>query len=531
MMERIQVVLGLLTAVAALAVLARRIRIPVPILLVIGGLILALIPGIPKLRLDPEMVFLLFLPPLLYPAALFTPWRDFRENLRPILLLAVGLVLFTTVTVAFLAHKFIADLPLAAAFVLGAIVSPTDAIAATSIAQRLRIPRRIIAIVEGESLVNDATALVAYQFAVGAVLTGSFSLAKASGQFVIVSAGGILFGLLVGLVSAWILERLDDTPIQITVSLLIPFAAYLPAERMGISGVLAVVAAGFYHGWRSPEMVSARMRLQAAPVWEMIEFLLNGFIFIVIGLQLPGVLQALSGRPLPELFRQAAGFSVVVILIRVVWVFAATYLPRLLSERIRKRDPFPSWRSVTIMAWTGMRGVVSLAAALALPAVIQNGQTFPARELIVFLTFAVILATLVAQGLSLPPLIRLLHLRQDRRAEREEYEARLKANHAALARIDGIAGAESVDPATLQRLRIEYEDRIRQLEDSEREDSEKSYHLFSQEYERLSHAALQAERQVILKLRNDSVINDDVLRRIQRDIDLADARLRYPDKK
>jgi CPA1 family monovalent cation:H+ antiporter len=528
MMESIQVVLGLLAAVAGLALLARKVRVPVPILLVIGGVILAFIPGIPRLRLSPEMVFLLFLPPLLYPAALFTPWRDFRANLRPILLLAVGLVLFTTVAVALLAHHFIPDLPLAAAFVLGAIISPTDAIAATAIAERLRVPRRIIAIVEGESLVNDATALVAYQFAVAAVLTGSFSLAKASGQFVMVSAGGILLGLLVGWVSAWILERLNDPPIQITVSLLTPFAAYLPAERMGISGVLAVVSAGFYHGWRSPEMVNARVRLQAAPVWEMIEFLLNGFIFIVIGLQLPEVLRALSGRSMFELFWHAAGFSVVVILIRIVWVFAATYLPRLLFKSIRLRDPYPSWRAVMIVAWTGMRGVVSLAAALALPATIQSGAAFPARELIVFLTFAVILATLVAQGLSLPPLIRFLHLQEDRTAEREECEARLKANHAALARLDEIAGTREVDQDIMQRLRIEYEDRIRQLEETEREDGETSHHLFSREYERLSHEALRAERQVILKLRNNSVINDEVLRRIQRDIDLAEARLKYP---
>jgi Na+/H+ antiporter len=530
MIESIQVVLVLLAAVAALAVLARKVRVPLPILLVIAGLILAFIPGVPRLRLKPEIVFLIFLPPLLYPAALFTPWRDFRANLRPILLLAVGLVLFTTVAVAWLAHRFIPELPLAAAFVLGAIISPTDAIAATAIAERLRVPRRIIAIVEGESLVNDATALVAYQFAVAAVITGSFSLAKASGQFVIVSIGGILLGLLVGWVSAWILQRLDDPPIQITVSLLAPFAAYLPAERMGISGVLAVVATGFYHGWRSPEMVNARMRLRSAPVWEMIEFLLNGFIFIVIGLQLPEVLRALSGRSMFNLFWHAAGFSVVVILIRIVWVFAATYLPRLIFPGIRRRDPYPSWRAVMVVAWTGMRGVVSLAAALALPATVQSGEAFPARELIVFLTFAVILATLVAQGLSLPPLIRALRLQEDRTAEREESEARLKANHAALARLDEIAGSQQVDEDILQRLRIEYEDRIGQLEQAEREESEPSHHLFSREYERLSHEALQTERQVILKLRNESVINDQVLRRIQRDIDLAEARLSYPGK-
>src|SRR5437762_1209549 len=296
MMDVIEVVLGLLVAVAALALLARKLPVPYPILLVIGGLLLALIPGLPRVRLDPDLVFVLFLPPLLYPAALFTPWRDFRANLRPILLLAVGLVLFTTVAVGFLVHYFIPELPLAAGFVLGAIISPPDAIAAMAIAEHLRVPRRIVTILEGESLVNDATALVALRFASAAVLTGSFSAGHAAGQFLVVAIGGIGFGLAIGVATAWIQKRIDDAPIEITISLLTPFAAYLPAEQLGVSGVLAVVAAGLYHGWRIPEITSSRTRLQAGPAWEMIEFLLNGFIFILIGLQLPEVLRHLAGR-------------------------------------------------------------------------------------------------------------------------------------------------------------------------------------------------------------------------------------------
>src|SRR2546430_1450874 len=297
MMNVIEVVLGLLSAVAGLALISRKIPIPFPILLVLGGLLLGLIPGLPRVQLRPDLVFLFFLPPLLYPAALFTPWRDFRANLRPILLLAIGLVLFTIVSVAFLAHFFIEGLPLTAGFVLGAIVSPPDAIAATAIAERLRIPRRIVTILEGESLVNDATALVAYRLAVAAVVTGSYSLSHATIQFFLVAIGGIGIGLAVGYLTVWIQKFIDDPPIEITISLLTPFAAYLPAEQLGVSGVLAVVTTGLYHGWRIPEFTSSRTRLQAGPVWRMIEFLLNGFIFLLIGLQLPAVVGHLTGHP------------------------------------------------------------------------------------------------------------------------------------------------------------------------------------------------------------------------------------------
>src|SRR5260221_9290700 len=278
----VEIFVGLMLAVAVLALLARKLHIPYPIFFVIGGSLLGLIPKLPKVQLDPDLVFLFFLPPLLFPAALFTSWRDFRANLRPISLLAIGLVLFTTVAVALLAHFFL-ELPLAAGFVLGAVVSPPDAIAASAIAERLKVPRRIVTILEGESLVNDATALVAYRFAVVAVATGSFSLAAASGQFFIVSIGGILLGLVVGWLAEHFHKRVDDAPIEITVSLLTPFVAYLAAERLHVSGVLAVVTAGLYLGWRIPELLNFKTRLRAGPVWEMVEFLLNGFVFILIG--------------------------------------------------------------------------------------------------------------------------------------------------------------------------------------------------------------------------------------------------------
>ena len=327
-------------------------------------------------------MFLIFLPPLLYPAALMTSWRDFRANIRPIMLLAIGLVLFTTISVGYVAHYFIPLLPLAGAFALGAIISPPDAVAATAVTERLRVPQRIVSIIEGESLVNDATALVAFAFAVEALNTGTFSLAQAALRFVIVSIGGIAIGLGVGWIASQVQRRLDDPPVQITISILTPFAAYLSATQVNVSGVLAVVSAGLFLGWRAPEIINSRMRLQAYPVWEMIVFLLNGVVFILIGLQLPEVLQVLSSKSLPpgHLLGYAALISALVIVVRFIWVFAATYLPRWLSKSLRARDPAPSWRQVTIVAWTGMRGVVSLAAAMALPSMIRPDAVAGSQE-------------------------------------------------------------------------------------------------------------------------------------------------------
>ncbi len=522
MTEIVEIFVGLLLAVAIIALLARKLHIPYPILFVIGGLLIGCIPGLPRVHLNSDLVFLFFLPPLLFPAALFTSWRDFKANLRPISFLAVGLVLFTIVIVAWLAHHFM-KLPLAAGFVLGAIISPPDAIAATAIAQRLNIPSRIVTILEGESLVNDATALIAYRFAVVAVLTGTFSLVNAGAQFVLVSLGGVAIGLLVGWLAVQFHKRVDDAPIEITVSLLTPFVAYLPAERLGVSGVLAVVTAGLYLGRRMPEILSYRTRLQGGPVWSMVEFLLNGFVFILIGLQLPDILHNLSANKdytLGQLVGYALIISVAVILIRILWVFPATYIPRLILKKICANDPYPDWRHVTIVAWTGMRGVVSLAAALAL------GDKFPGSDLILFLTFIVIITTLIVQGLSLPPLIRWLGIEDDGAELQEEREARLKANRAALNRLNEIAEKNPTKADVLQRLRIEYEDHIRQIEGDGTTTVSASLRLFSAEYERLSHVALQVERTTLIQLRDTNVISDEVLRHIQRDIDLAEIRLK-----
>lgn len=517
---------GLLLAVVVLALLARRLSMPYPILFVLGGLALSMIPKLPEVRLDPQLVFQFFLPPLLFPAALFTSLRDFRANLRPITLLAVGLVLFTTVAVALLAHYFM-GLPLAVGFVLGAIVSPPDAIAASAIADSLKVPRRIVTILEGESLVNDATALVAYRFAVLAVVTGTFSLPHAGEQFVIMSLGGLLIGLLIGWLAEQFHKQVEDAPIEVTVSLLTPFVAYLLAEKLELSGVLAVVTTGLYLGWRMPELLNYKTRLQGGPVWEMIQFLLNGFVFILIGLQLPKVLKALADEAIPthRLISYALMISLTVILVRILWVFPAIYLPRWMLQNHSKSNPPPRWRHVTIIAWTGMRGVLSLAAALALPLTLLDGTPFPGRDLILFLTFTVIIVTLVMQGLSLPTLIRWLGVKEDNSSASEERKARLKANHEAFARLSDNKETDPAKADALQRLRLEYEDHIRQVEGAASVSAGTPLRRFSLEYERLSLAALLQERQTIIHMRNENVISDEVLRRIQLDIDLAEARL------
>jgi CPA1 family monovalent cation:H+ antiporter len=523
----VEIFVGGLLTVVVLALLARRFHIPYPIFFVVGGTLLGFVPDVPKVRLNPELIFLAVLPPLLFPAALFTSWRDFRANLRPISLLAIGLVLFTTVLVAYLA-KYFFHLPLAAGFVLGAIISPPDAIAATAIAERLKIPRRIITILEGESLVNDATALVAYRLAIAAVSTGLFSWTQAGAETLFIGLGGTAAGLVVGWLAEQFHRRVDDAPIEITVSLLTPYAAYLLAERLQVSGVLAVVTAGLYLGWRAPEITSYQTRLRGGPVWEMVAFLLNGLVFILIGLQLPEILQNLAKDQLPVRLsiEYAVWITLAVIIIRILWVIPATYLPRFLFKRLCRHDPYPKWQHVAIVAWTGMRGVVSLAAALALPLHKADGTPFPGRDLILFLTFVIIFATLVLQGLSLPFLIGWLHVEDDGAIEKEEREARLLANQSALARLKELTEPDSPRQEALNRLRIEYEDHIAQLQSNEPQNAGAPLRLFSSEFERLSLEALQLERRTIIKLRNAGTISDEVLRRIQRDIDLAEARLR-----
>ncbi|HEX6557029.1 MAG TPA: Na+/H+ antiporter [Ktedonobacteraceae bacterium] len=523
-------VLGLLVVMVVLAMVAPRLRIPYPILLVLGGLLLGFVPGLPRFTLDPNIVFLLFLPPLLYASAWQTSWRDFRANLRPISLLALGLVLLTTVVVAVVAHGLIPELPWAVAFVLGAIVSPTDAVAATAIAQRLGIPPRIVTIFEGESLVNDATGLVAYRFAVAAVVTGVFSPFEAGLQFVVVSVGGIALGLAAGWSLSYVHRWLNNPPLEITVTLVTPFVVYLLGEEvLQVSGVLATVTTGLYLTWRAPTFFSSGTRLQANAVWEMLIFLLNGLVFMLLGLQLPAILAVLISTIVPHshilLAWHAVLISLTVILARLVWVFPQALLPRLLSRRLRERDPYPGWRSVVLIGWTGMRGAVSLAAALALPEVTAAGAAFPEREVVIYLTFAVILATLIVQGLSLPLLIRGLGLHDEGASEREETQARLTAAQAALARLDELASQNEVSQESAQHLRKHYETRVRSITNRFKQAADEPGEDHAMTYQQLQREVLQAERSAVIGLRNRGEINDEILHRIERELDLEEQRL------
>ncbi|HMG04061.1 MAG TPA: Na+/H+ antiporter [Chthoniobacterales bacterium] len=517
-----ELILICLVAVALLAIVARKIDVPYPILLTVAGGLLALVPGLPAIHLEPHLVFDLFLPPLLYPAAVYTSWRDFRSNLRSILPLAIFLVLLTMAACAYLVHV-LTGLPLAVGFVFGALISPPDAVAALAVTKDLKVPRKIIVILEGESLVNDATSFISFRFAVAAVLTGSFSLGQASLQFLLVAAGGIAVGLATGWLATQVQKRLDDPPVQTMFSLLTPYVAYFSGEKLHVSGILAVVIAGIYYGWRAPRVLSGRMRLQAVPVWQMVVFILNGILFMLIGLQLPQAIHALPPGSAMSVAKLGVLVLLVIVLVRFVWMFGANYLVRLWNRVFHHRNP-PLWKHTAFIAWTGMRGADSLAGALAIPFVLADGAPFPGRDLILLLTFCVIFGTLVVQGLTLKPLVRWLKIVDDHVPEKEERLARLKANEAALARIEDMGSSSQARPESVERLRSEYADRIRQLS-KEASHEEGVRRLFSRDFEELAREALETERDTVIALRNEESINDEVLRRIQHDIDLAEARL------
>jgi monovalent cation/hydrogen antiporter len=500
------VLLAMLAAVTALTALAPALRVPYPILLVLGGLALGFIPGVPELTLPPELVLVGVLPPLLYSAAFFTSLRELRANFRPIGLLAVGLVVATMVTVAVVAH-YLTDLSWATSFVLGAVVAPTDPIAATAIARRVGVPRRIVTIVEGESLINDATALVLYGAAVTAVVTGAFSLWDASLHFVVAVVGGIAIGLGVGWLVALVRIRLNNIPAEILISLLSGWLAYIPAQAVGVSGVLAAVTVGIYLGWRSPELSTPAMRLQAIAVWETLVFVVNALLFTLIGMQLGPIIDSLSGRSALELVFDALVIFMAVVVTRLAWVFA-------------EREQYP-----LVVGWMGMRGAVSLAAALAIPLETDAGAAFPGRDLIIFLAFTVILGTLVVQGLTLPKLLRHVRLEDDGLEEKEDTKARIHAAEAALARLEELLDEDWVRPETAERLRGLYDfRRSRFLARVDGED-DGSIERQSQDFQRLRRELLEAERAAVVALRRDGRISDDVMRRVERDLDLEDTRL------
>ena len=518
--------LTILLAVALLLIAAQFTRVPYPILLVVGGLGLGFVPGLPSIELPPDVVLVALLPPLLYSAAYFTPLRELRRNVKAIATLAIGLVLATMIGVAAVAHQVL-GFGWAEAFALGAIVSPTDPVAATAIARRLNVPSRIIAIVEGESLINDGTGLVAYKFAVAAVVAGTFSLAEASGEFVLTVLGGIAVGIAVGAVIAFVRRRINEPAVEVTIALFSGFFGYLPAEALGVSGVLAAVTVGIYMGRLTSVLTTPTTRIQGNAVWEIVQFLLNSALFILIGLQLPSAIDGLDGISTAELLRNGALIAATVIVVRLLWVFPFTYLPRVLTPRLR-RGSAPPWRGTVIVAWTGMRGAVSMAAALALPLITDTGDPLPHREEIIFLTFSVILVTLLLQGLSLPYLIERLGFEGgDETLVREENVARKRAAIAALDRLEVLAGEEWVAAETAERVRRIYDYRHRRFAARFADDDGDSLAIEerSVNFQRLTRELLEAQRATVIAMRDRGEINDDALRVIERELDLEDSRL------
>ncbi|MDX6671245.1 MAG: monovalent cation/hydrogen antiporter [Solirubrobacteraceae bacterium] len=519
-------ILALFVSVAGLNVVARWLAVPYPIPLVLGGLVLGFLPGMPEIKLQPDLVLVVFLPPLLYSAAFFSDLRALRDNLRPITLLSVGLVLVTTVAVAVLGHEVI-GLAWPMAFALGAIVSPTDPVAATAVMRRLGAPRRLVNVIEGESLVNDATALVAYRVAVGAAVGGSFSVLGAGLDFLGMAAGGIAIGLAVGYAVEQIRRRLDDAVTEITISLLTAYAAFIPAERLGLSGVLAAVTTGVYLGWRAHELASPQTRLQAFALWEILIFLLNATLFIFIGLQLPVIVSGLDARPFGELIGYSALVCAAVIGMRFLWSFTVPYVVRALDRRPQQRErrAVASWRVVS--AWSGMRGAVSLAAALALPLTTDTGAPLPDRDLILFITFAVILVTLVGQGLTLPLLIRWLGVREDGADEEaEEVRARLAASRAALERLDELESEDWTREDTIERARGLYRFRGRRAKvRAGKLEDEDGIEDRSLAYQRLQHELFAVQRAALVQLRNAGEISNDVMHRVEHELDLEESRL------
>jgi Na+/H+ antiporter len=523
----LQIVLAaLFVSAAGLNALSNWIGVPYPIPLVLGGLVLGLIPGIPDIQLDPDLVLLVFLPPLLYSSAFFFDLRALRADARVISLNAIGLVLATTGAVAWIGHALL-DLPWAMAFALGAIVSPTDPAAATAIMRRVGAPRRMVNILEGESLFNDATALVAFKVALAAAVGENVSAGHTIVEFFVEAGGGLAIGIAVGFVIGEIRRRVSDINTELTISLFSAYGAFIPAQQLGASGVLAAVACGVYLGFRAPEIASPESRMQSDGLWSVLTFLLNAALFILIGLQLPTIVDGLEGLPAGRVVGYAAAVCGVVIGVRYLWNFAMTGVIRTLDRRPSQRARRAGWRVRIVGGWAGMRGAVSLAAALSLPLETDAGAPLPGRELIQFITFALILVTVVGQGLTLPWLIRRLGAVEDgSEEEHEEVRARLVIARAALDRVDELETEDwTLDP-TIARVRRMYEHRQRRFKiRAGKIEDEDGLEDSSQRYQRMMHEIYAAQRRALVGLRNDSAISSEVMRRVERELDLEESRL------
>jgi Na+/H+ antiporter len=544
-MENFKVIIFILAVLISLSAVIDKLKLPNPVFLVLVGLIIGFIPVLPDLVMDPEVVFLVFLPPLLYDAAFRTSWHDFKTNIRPISALGISLVFFTTIAVAVTAHYFIPMFSWPLAFLLGAIISPPDAAAATGIIKGLGLNKHVISILEGESLVNDASALIAYRFALAACISGSFLFWQAGWQFLLVTGGGIGIGLVVGYLFIVIHKKIINYPIvETSLTLLTPFLSYLAAEEAHTSGILAVVSTGLLLSWRSQEIFSYQTRMRTRVVWDTLLFLLNGFIFILIGLQLPGILKQLTHYKLSTIIGYGLIISVVTILIRMIWVFAGAYSFRFFNRGKKHNDALPdkdrygNWKNVLIVAWTGTRGVISMASALALPLTLYNGKAFPQRHLIIFVCFVVIFVTLVVQGFSLPLLIRILGVKPSNNEDKEAKELQLYVVNSTLHFID-----YDFDPQPEERIRTALKKKYEQLagklvkeikthtRNEKREEQLPVRTLTDMQKAQIEIGRFQ--RELLLKLHKEGQFSDIAIRQVERDMDIDELKLNQslPDPK
>ncbi|MEP7128291.1 MAG: Na+/H+ antiporter [Chitinophagales bacterium] len=528
MSDKIIVFVALLFGITLLSVVADKIKLSHPIMLVLAGLLIWLIPGMPVIKLDPDVVFLIFLPPLLYAAAWSTSWNDFWAYKRPIGLLAFGLVVATSTIVAYFSVWLIPGFTLALGFLLGGIVSPPDAVAANSVLKSMKIPRRVSILLEGESLVNDASSLIIFRFAIAAVITGQFSLIAATGQFFIVAIMGVVVGLIIGQVVYGIHRFLPTTPnVDTALTLIAPYLAYLIAEHFHFSGVLSVVAAGLFLSIRAARIFSYEARLQAIGVWSTLVFILNSVVFVLIGLQLPQIIGDLDGATLLQAVQFGTALSVLIIIVRMAWVFPGAYLPLILFRSIRKREPWPNWKGVFIVGWSGMRGVVSLASALAVPLIMQDGSAFPFRNLLLFITFFVILVTLVVQGLSLPWIISLLKIPVTEDDSAEEKKLRIQLAYSSIEKIEASYSSKDATRDALHHIKTKYERRIDHINQRmlTADSSGHSTEVFH-EFNKLQVELVNYERAQLTSLRHNKKFSEEVLRKLEYELDLEEAVLR-----
>lgn len=526
-MENISIIIILLFGVAFLGILSNRYKFPFPIVLVLCGVVISIIPGLPVIELSPDIVFIIFLPPLLYHAAWNTSWHEFKANLRPIGLAAIGLVLFTTAAVAIVAYLLIPDVSWPLAFLIGAIVSPPDAVAATSVTKGLALNPKLITIIEGESLVNDASGLVAYKYALTALTAGNFILWQASLNFLIVATAGILIGLALGYIMAFVHKKFVCDPIiEVTLTFLTPFSSYLLAEQFHFSGVLAVVTTGLYLSFRSAEIFTHQSRVMSTSVWDVVVFILNGLIFILIGLQLRNVMEGINEYSTGSLIFWGLAVSFVVIAVRFIWVIPAAMLPRFFSKRIRQKEPFDA-RNMIVMCWAGMRGVVSMAAALALPLILPDGSVFPQRNLVIYLAFCVILSTLVLLGLTLPLLIKILKIKPYSIVA-EEYEIRTQVVSQTITHIE--ENLSLLQDELLRNIKSKYEVKYNRLQKTDLpsnyfgEGKTLAGNIFN-EFTQLQIDLISVERKTLEQMHRKGQTSQEVLRKIERELDLEEIRL------